>query len=82
MGAFCAALPNCKPWQVRRSVVLLVLHVGTVVSAPALADCHHGGTWPWTCKRAFITSFITMSFARNDKISVFSLLLPPLSIIS
>lgn len=61
-------------------MVLLVLHVGTLVSAPALADCHRGGTWPWTCRRGFIMSFITMSFARNDKISVFSLLLLPLSI--
>lgn len=58
-------------------MVLLVLHVGTVVSAPALADCHHGGT----CRRV-ITLFITMSSVRNDKISVFLLLLLPPSIMS
>lgn len=63
-------------------MVLLVLRVGTVVSAPALADCHHGGTWPWTCRRVFITLFITMSFAGNDEISVFSLLLLPPSVMS
>lgn len=50
-------------------MVLLVLHVETVVSAPALADCHQGGTWPWTCRSVFITLFMTMSFAGNDKIA-------------